>query len=226
MSKNKKIFQIAWDCDGVLAESHGPVLKEANKKLSQFLNKEINLIKSDLKGNDALSEKALILTGDEKFAGEIKQLWHTPEILRVSPPNPTAVEVFKRCQKLSNTTQCVITTRRFPNGQITKEWLEQYLPDVDWQKNLYIRQESDSINGEEFKIFHLERINCMIEDNPITVTNIHHQRPSCQVIYLNQPWNAEDQDSYRSQFRLDANDTEAIFKRILEIRDKFFSNNP
>lgn len=222
MPKKNKIFKIAWDCDGVLADSHVPALKAANQKLSKFLNQEINLIKADLTNTNTFYEKALSLTKDEKFADEVRQIWHTPEILKISPPNPATIEVFNRCQKLPNTTQCVITTRRFQNGQITKEWLEQYLPNIDWQKNLYIRQESDSISGEEFKIFHLESINCMIEDNPITIGNIHSQRPQCQVIYLNQPWNSGDQDSFRSQFRLDAYDPDSIFQQILNIRKKFF----
>ncbi|MFA5025978.1 MAG: hypothetical protein WC503_05725 [Candidatus Shapirobacteria bacterium] len=223
MFSNKKIFQIAWDCDGVLAESHGPVLKAANKKLSQILGKKIELTKSNLNTFDALSEKTYELTKSEKISTEIKEFWHTPEILRISPPNPATIEVFKRCQSLPNTSQCVITTRRFQNRQITREWLEQYLPSINWQQNLFIRQESDSMNGEEFKIIHLKKINCMIEDNTVTVTNINRDRPKCNVIYINQPWNKLDQDKYRSQFRLDFDDSEGIFKKILAIREKYFS---
>lgn len=220
---SKKIFQIAWDCDGVLAESHEPVLKIVNQRLSQILNKKINLIKSDLDNIDTLFEKALALTGDEKIAADIRECWHTPEILRLSPPNPATLEVFKRCQKLPNTAQRVVTTRHSQNGKVTREWLEQYLPDVDWQQNLYIRQGSDLLNGEEYKIIQLAHINCMLEDNPITVTNIHQRLPQCHVIYLNQPWNSRDLDSYRSQFRVNFDDTESVFQHILKLREKFFS---
>lgn len=221
MAKREKIFTVAWDCDGVLADSYIPVLAAANKKISQFLNTEINILKTDLTSQDELSDKVLALTGDENFAAEIKQLWHTPEILRISPPNPATIEVFNRCQKLSDTTQCVITTRRFQNGQITKEWLEQYLPNHDWQNNLYIRKESDLIDGEEFKILHLRQINCMVEDNSTTIINIHHQLPDCHTIYINQPWNSPDQDLHRSQSRIDFDNPDAIYKRITEIREKF-----
>jgi hypothetical protein len=193
----------------------------ANKKFSQYLNREVKLSKSDLIDHDELSNKALALTGDENFSAEIKSLWHTPEILRISPPNSATIEVFKRCQKLPDTTQCVITTRQFQNGQITKVWLEQYLPPHDWEKNLYIRKESDHMNGEEFKILRLKEINCMIEDNPITVTNIHSECPLTQVIYINQPWNQLDDDEYRSQFRIDFDNTDAIYNRILKIREQF-----
>lgn len=220
-TENGKIFRIAWDCDGVLAESHIPLLEAANKKISQYLNREVKILKSDLIEHNELTRKTLALTGDQDFANEVTKFWHTPSILRISPPNPATIEVFNRCQKLSDTTQCVITTRQFQNEDVTREWLEQYLPTHDWKQNLYIRKESDSMNGEEFKILRLENINCMIEDNPITITNINRDRPHCQTIYINQPWNQLDSDEYRSQFRVDFDDVEAIYERILKIREKF-----
>lgn len=223
MLKSEKIFKIAWDCDGVLAESHEPVLERANQKLTKLLGKNINIIKSDLIAWNALYDKVFALTNDEKLASEIRQFWHTPEILRLSPPNPAAIDVFKRCHELPQTTQCVITTRISKNRQITHEWLEQYLPIIDWAENLHIRQESNPLDGDEFKISQLGEINCMIEDNPTTISLINANLPQCRITYINQPWNADDLDSFRANFRVDFNNPEAIYQSILIARDNFLS---
>lgn len=55
MPKVEKIFGIAWDNDGVLSESHKPVLEAVNLELSVLLSRPVNLVKSDLTDWDALT---------------------------------------------------------------------------------------------------------------------------------------------------------------------------
>ncbi|MFA6007761.1 MAG: hypothetical protein WC784_03930 [Candidatus Shapirobacteria bacterium] len=226
MSKSEKIFNIAWDCDGVFLESHEPVLKIANEKLSNYLKREITLTKSNLTVWTALYEHALNLTGNESFALEIRQLWFDPEVLRLSPPNFAAVEVFNRCQNLPNTKQHLITTRIFECRQSTQDSLEAHLLDFDWQHDLHLRSKFSKLSGDEFKVQQLKkhRINLMNEDNTDTVSKITIELPQCHIIYFNQPWNSSDRDLQRSQIRVDFDNTEAIFQRILEARDKFLNS--
>lgn len=208
-------------------ESSQPVLAEANIRLSQLSGKKINLTKAGLNVYDALYRQALALLNDETSAAKINSLWFTPEILRLSQPNYAAIEVFKRCQKLPHTSQCVITTRPPVCRQSTQESLEQYLPNVDWQKNLYIRQPDElSISGDDFKISCLKRlkINHIVEDSAATIAKIHSQLPNCQVTYLIQPWNVDDQSTHPSHSKVTFDDADEIYQHILESREKFLSS--
>jgi len=225
MPKSEKIFRIAWDGDGVLIDSHQPVLNAANIRLSHILNREIQLTKSDLNSWDALYRLALNLIGDEKIASEIIQYWYTPEVLQLSPPNLATIEVFNRCQKLSNTTQCIITTRPPECRQATQDSLGLHLHNFNWLRDLHIRPKSSNLKGEDFKIHDLRRndITLMSEDNTDTISRIQTELPQCHLNYFSQPWNSTDQDLSRSKLRVAFDDTEAIYQRILEIRDNYLS---
>ena len=226
ISKNEKIFKIAHDGDGVLFPSHIPVLNEANKRLSDYLNLEINFSPKDLNRYDALYYLTLGLTNNHELAEEINSLWFTPNVLARSPFNEAMVEVFKRCQKLSHTSQCIITTRPPECRRSTQDQLEQQFPDVNWQRNLHIRSEKNKqIHGEDYKIgqLKLRRINIINEDHSLTVSRILKEVPLCRINYFNQPSNADDLDLKHAQLRVDPSDTETIYNRTLEARENFLS---
>ena len=67
MSKSREIFKIAYDGDEVLLFSHIPVLNEANKRLSDYLKREINFSQKDFNRYDALYHLTLGLTNDQEF---------------------------------------------------------------------------------------------------------------------------------------------------------------
>lgn len=212
-----RIFRVAWDCDGVLAESHQPVLNEANSQLSLILGRKIELTKSDLTSWCALYQCALRLTQNEQFALKINDIWFDPDILRLSRPNHAALKVFNRLYQLG-IEQYVITTRAPYCRKSTFDFLSENLPNIDWFRKLFIRDSDSSDSGDEFKANCLSQldVSCMVEDNSDTVTHLMAQLPNCRLIYLNQPWNSSDHDPNRDKLRVNPNDTEAIYRRILE----------
>lgn len=167
------------------------------------------------------------LTNDIELAASLTKHWFNPDTLRKSLPNPAVIQVFEKCQELPDTTQCVITTRTPACTDSTKDWLNQYLPLVDWNQNLHIRSDTDTISGDAFKIERLRvlQIAHMSEDNTGTVAKIRDEVPSCGVSYVSQPWNSSDVDPSRSNLRVPLDDPEIMYRRILDSREKFFATN-
>jgi hypothetical protein len=226
MSKNEKIFRVAWDGDGVLIDSDKSVLSVVNKELSQILGKKINLTSEDLTDWNALTTHVLNLTGDSATAKRLTAFWFDPDTLRLSPPNPAAIEVFRRCLKLPDTEQFVITTRTPVCAAITQNWLEEFLPEVDWSTKFHIRSNTD-ISGDDFKVSKLSEldINHMLEDSSATITRLISNASFCQFSYVSQPWNSSDIDSTRLIIRVSPHDPEAMFQHILKTREKFLKSD-
>ena len=227
MLKTERIFKIAWDCDGVFVDSHQPVLSRANEELSRITGQDIKITKSDLTSWNALYDIVLNLTNSEETAKNINQYWFTPEILRYSPPNMVAVEVFRKCQELPYVSQSIITSRTYESRQGTRESLEPFLPNFNWQNNFRIRKSQCRLSGDEFKIQQLnhQKINFMNEDNQLTVASIQANLPECRLNYFSQPWNSQDTDSSRQILRVNPNDSNTIYERILEARELFRQNS-
>jgi len=225
MAKKEKIFTVGWDCDGVLLNSHEPVLIRAKEELRRILGRDIQIEKSDLTSWNALHDLVLALTGNPDITNDINQYWFTPSILRLSPVNQAAIEVFRRCRELPNVRQRIITTRTPVCRQCTQDSLEPFLPGFNWQKNFHIRTESCQLSGDEFKIkqLRLHRIQLMNEDNSATVSSIQAELPNCRIIYFSQPWNSQDKDPSRFLLRVDPYNPDNIFERILEARENFLS---
>lgn len=223
MAEREKKFTVAWDCDGVLLDSQEPVLFCAKKELSRILGRDIEIEKSDLTSWNALHDRVLNLTGDPKIADEINNYWFTPDILRRSPPNLAAIEVFRRCQEIPDVVQRIITTRTPVCRQCTQDSLESVLPNFDWRNHFHIRSNSCRLGGDEFKIqqLKLHRVRFMNEDNPSTVLLIQSRLPNCRINYFNQPWNSFDNDQSRNLFRVDHHNPDMIFDRILGAREIF-----
>lgn len=212
-----RLFRVAWDCDGVLAESHRPVLNEANVQLSHILGRNIELTKSDLTSWRALRQHVLDLTKSEQIASEIDNIWFDPDILRLSRPNYAALEVFNRLHQ-SGIEQFVVTTR-LPNcRQSTLDFLNEYLPNLDWSQNLFIRDLDNPDSGNEFKRKCLQKLNIthMFEDSPDTITYLMANLPECRFTYFTQPWNSSDQHPDRDKLRVNFNDTEAIYRHLFQ----------
>ena len=66
----------------------------------------------------------------------------------------------------------------------------------------------------------------MSEDHDLTVSRILEEVPFCRVNYFNQPSNASDLDPQRAKLRVDPNDTETIYERILDARENFLLGLP
>lgn len=227
MPKSEKKFNIAWDCDGVLLESHQPVLSQANETLSHITKQDVKIHKSDLTSWNALYDVVLKLTNSEESAKDINQYWFTPEILRRSPPNMAAVEVFRKCQELSDVSQKIITSRTHESRQSTRDSLEAFLPYFNWSKDFHIRTSRCRLSGDNFKAqqLKLHQINFMNEDNQVTIAFIQAKLPECRLNYFSQPWNSQDVDPSRKILRVNPYDPKNIYNRILEAREVFRQNS-
>lgn len=225
MAKKEKIFTVGWDCDGVFLESHEPVLSNANLELTRILGKKIQIEKSDLTSWSALYDQTLALTSNPEITNTINQYWFTPDILRLSPVNQAAIEVFRRCGELSNVRQRIITTRTPACRQCTQDSLEPFLPNFNWQQHFHIRGRSSQLSGDDFKIQQLKQfgVGLMNEDNLVTVSLIQTELPACRINYFSQPWNSQDNDPFRNLLRVDPYNPDKIFERILEARENFLS---
>lgn len=227
MVEKGEILKIAWDGDGVAINSYQPVLAVVNQELSQYLKRNIQLTKANLTGWDAISKIVINLTGDQQLATRLEANWFNPEVLRNSPPNSAVIKVINRCQEeLPYVDQFLITTRNHQCAGVTREWLDEQIPLIDWSNRLYIRQPGDTRTGDQFKVDSLIelKIDHMSEDNTGTVINIVAKVPQCRLSYFTQPWNESDNDPIRSALRVPHDDPDILFQRIIATRTQFLES--
>jgi hypothetical protein len=226
--ENGKIFKIGWDLDGVTVDSWKPVMQAANSKLSLLLGKPINITKQEITSWDAISRIVIGLTSDPILAKQLEANWFDPQILRQAEPNLAMLDVIQRCQELPDTEQFAITTRPPACAPVTIEWLDYYIPGIDWSTRLHIRQEGSSLGSEAFKIGDIMEtgINFMSEDHTPTVirmmTDINH--PLFDFNYVTQPWNESDTDNNRGRHRVPCEIPDIAMCRILTAREQFFAS--
>jgi hypothetical protein len=217
----KEIIRVeaGYDFDGVLARSDKPVLTEVNRRLNS------HLVSSDLKDYNFVRDFALLHTGSEKQADEINELWFEPTILRRSPPNKSVIFAFNLCHRLlPDVDQHVITTRRPNCHQISLDWLNQFIPKIDWLNHFHIRDPQSVESGDEFKVGKIEEHNIVhfAEDFFVTARNITTKCPSCRISLVTQPWNRSDHEF--DHLRVSPDNWAKMFCNILRARQQFYAS--
>lgn len=189
---NSETFRLGFDCDGVIAASHIPVLKKVRERFNFDIRYE------DLNHFNALGDIITDKIG-EKYSQPAQAIWFDSETIRQSPPYRGTLLVMNICRSAKLADIRVITTRRPDAQESTLDWFQEHLSWVARENRLDIRDDQSTISGEEFKVKKIKdnRINLFFEDHESNARKIIES--GCPVGLVSRPWNKKeiDLDQYR-----------------------------
>lgn len=195
-------FTVLWDCDGLHANSHIPVLRAAKLQVP-----ELDLDYHWMTTYDALYRRVLNLHG-EPTASRVRALWFNANVLRQSPPHKLNLLVT-RCCRSAGMDNHVVTTRPPELFESTVDWYQQYLPFI--VPNIHVRELGSSLTGDQFKVQQRLALcgNFFAEDNGETTQALINSGFD-HIGLFDQPWN----QSYTDLNHLRCSNSLVLFTRI------------
>ncbi len=203
---SKEQPRLLCDMDGVIAHSQLPIIEEFNARFGT------NLTYADWTSFDLLTLKAMQLSQENVAA--VAAWLYAGEVMQRSEIVPGANQAIRVLSSMGTSPE-VVTSRPSGQAEITRQWINNNLPEIT---GIHLRDgEALPMSGNQFKVYMIGQLEAdiYIEDDPavidlvaqsISAGDLQHLK---SLILVDRPWN--DQYSLPSSSRRVGNWREADY---------------